>query len=235
MGLVANQSAYVSFRLRLKAAGFIVIFGWLCSSGNAAGIADAGFFLDKPSTLITFETDGAGNPVTVQDGLSLAFPGNEYAAFGVLFNPAVAWVNDAGPDFDAAQAIGGSMPIGIPGSGIDNFTLSFSVPVRAFGFWVVKAGTVLPSFTALDDQGQVIDSVVFDSNFVDGTAGVASFGFMGITADRNIASVQITKHAALFDNLYFSPIPEPGTLSLALFGALGMAGWLLGPALRRRY
>ncbi len=187
----------------------------------AAGISDASFFSGMPHTLITFDVDGAGTPLNIIQGGRLLMPQMEYASQGIQFSPSVYWVNDSGSSFDQAQAIGGSLPIAIPSGLIGDFSITFLVPTHAFGFWVVNNNTAphLPVFTALDLNGNVIESVTFQAPFIDGTIGVADYGFMGIVSDTQIGSVRITKDAAIFDNLRFSIVPEPGAMALLLVAA----------------
>jgi hypothetical protein len=97
------------------------------------------------------------NPVILSNGSSREMPFGEYAALGFTFNPVIRWINDAGPDFDAAQAIGGSPEISIPSGTKDDYFINFSVPVRAFGFWVINNNTagVTPVFEAYGANGLI--------------------------------------------------------------------------------
>jgi hypothetical protein len=214
----------------LVAAG---VLGFGASASHAAIIDSASFFQSIPHTLIDFETDGLGNPLSLIDGQSAVMPAAEYAAAGVTFVSAVRWVNDASPAFDAAQAIGGSPDHAIPSAFVGNFAFTFSVPVRAFGMWVINndgADPAGPSFLAYDANNVLIESVQFQGALIDGNVNdgntVATYGYMGIHADRDIARVEVRKVAATFDDLRFSAVPAPGVAGLA-----GIAG-LLG--LRRR-
>ena len=54
-------------------------------SANAALITDPSFFNGIPTTVINFETDGAGNPITLIQGQRQAMPSNAYAPQGVTF------------------------------------------------------------------------------------------------------------------------------------------------------
>lgn len=206
---------------------------------SAAGLAradaidDKSFFDEFPSTVISFETDGDGNEVSLLEGQSQAMPATAYSSLGVTFDPAVQWVNDGTPAFDAAQMIGGSPDIAIPSADVDLFEIIFSVPVRAVGMFVVNnrnASTVVPTFTALDAAGQELGSVEFGEPFVDGTIVfpnaptiVADYGFMGISSDAPIAKLVVEKDAAILDDLTFTTVPTPGTVALGL-AALGIAG-----------
>lgn len=215
----------------MRAGRLLSIAGGLsvAALAHAGVISDASYFNPLPTTLIDFETDGLGSPVSLIEGQIMLMPAAEYASVGVTFSPQVYWVNDASGDFDSAQALGGSLDNAIPSSAVNTFTINFSVPVQAFGLWVVNNSTADPNgptFTARDGSNQVIESVQFNGALVDGTVGVASYGFMGIFSPTQISSVTITKQAAIFDDLRFSTAPTPGAL-----GVLGVAGLL---AKRRR-
>ncbi|MCJ7544195.1 MAG: PEP-CTERM sorting domain-containing protein, partial [Phycisphaerae bacterium] len=96
-------------------------------------------------------------------------------------------------------------------------------------FWVVDNNTMapVPSFTAKNSSGAVLETVTFQGALVDGHVGVADYGFMGIWAAENIARVEISQDGSLFDNLTFSGVPEPTSLALLAVGAVAV--------LRRRW
>ena len=201
-----------------------------CTAG-AAPISDAAFFNPLSHTLVTFEVDGAGNPLNIAESGAVQMPAGEYASLGITFNPAITWVNDSGADFEAAQAIGGSAPVAIPDFLEDAFRIQFSPPVHAVGFWVVDntGRPTRPQFTALDGALQTIEQVTFTGGFVDGTIGVAAYGFMGITSTTPIAAVDIVKDATNFDSFRFSTVPEPSAAAAA-----ALCGMLMTLARRRR-
>lgn len=206
----------MSTRLLAAIAGLFV-----ASHALAGVISDSSFFDSIPSTLIDFETDGAGSPLTLVDGQFAPMPGAEYALMGVTFSPNIFWVNDQSPVFDTAQSLGGSLDHAIPSSQVNTFTMSFGVPVRAFGFWVVSnLAFADPVFVARDSSNQVIDTVIFTGGLIDGTVTsanvTAAYGFMGIHSPTPIASVTITKGAAIFDDLRFSSVPSPSLLPAGL-------------------
>lgn len=230
-----TQRRISSFAPRL--AGLLVASAGSLAATHSAGaalITDASYFDGIPTTVINFETDGAGNPITLIQGQRQAMPSDAYAPQGVAFvGTNMSWVNDGNSAFDAAQSIGGSPTVSIPSSVCNLFTMTFSVPVRAFGFFVVNnrtADPIGPTFVARDAQGNVLDTASWDAKFIDGTITtpntVADYGFMGITASDLIASVTVTKQAAIMDDLRFSPVPTPG--AVALSGVAGLVG------LRRR-
>ena len=199
-----------------------VVLATAASSASAQVIADRSFFDTLPSTLIDFETRGDGTPVVLRPGDSETLPAGEYAAQGVTFNMDIEWVNDAGVDFSAAQAIGGSPDIGIPDLP-DDFTMFFDAPVRAFGFWVVNNRTrsIDPRFEAFDASGASLGIAVFNGSLIDGITGIAEYGFMGIASPgAPIASVRITKDATMFDDLVFTTVPAPASTTAIILGVL---------------
>lgn len=63
--------------------------------------------------------------------------------------------------------------------------------------------------------------MTFTGGLVDGTIGIATYGFMGITSTTPIAAVDIVKDATILDNFRFSTVPEPSaTAAAALCGVL---------------
>lgn len=208
------------------AIGILVAAG-LAGTSTAAPIDDISFFTSIPHTLINFESDGSGAPVSLIQGETMPMPANEYAAFGVSFNIPIFWANDGNSAFDAAQLLGGGSPVNsIPSAAINSFEILFTTPIRAAGLWVCNnrlADAAGPLFTAFNSSGQMIDSAQFGAAFIDGTRTnqntTADYGFMGIhSPNEDIARIVITKQAAILDNLMFSPVPAPGALALAALG-----------------
>jgi hypothetical protein len=212
-----------NLRCGMAAAGVLIA----CSQASASIIDSASYFQSIPHTLINFELDEQGQPLDLIDGESRVMPLSAYAPQGVTFLQPVRWVNDASPAFDAAQVIGGSPDHGIPSAFSGNFSFTFSVPVRAFGMWVVNnqgLDPVGPVFRAYDAQNVLIESVRFEGALIDGNVNDgstnATYGFMGLFADRDIARVEVEKVAVLLDDLRFSPIPAPGAVGVLAAGAL---------------
>ena len=192
---------------------------------SATVILDSDFFSGTTHMLITFETDGMGNLIDLGRGDYLSMPSDEYAHYGFTFEPDISWVNDAGSEFDEAQAIGGSPEIGIPGAD-DDFIINFSVPVRAFGFWVINNPNPdsAPHLTlqAYGDNG-LIEEAIFEGDAIDGAIGnSAEYGFLGIASKKFITSIHVTKGATMLDNFTFSPIPEPATFLILGLGCLAL-------------
>jgi hypothetical protein len=187
------------------------------------GIESATFFDSVPHSLVNFEHRGDGvSPVSLIAGETALLNAAEYSSLGFSFDRDIQWVNDANAMFDAAQAVGGSPQIGIPGSLHSEFEIHFATTVRAFGFWVVNNSIAdhFPQFEAFDAANNSLGYYSFGDGFVDGFIGVAQYGFMGISSPTPIARVRITKDYAMLDNFTFSAVPSAGTLGiLPLLGA----------------
>jgi hypothetical protein len=187
-------------------------------------ILDSDFFSGTTHMVITFETDGMGNKLNLAEGQTQSMPAEEYAHYGFTFEPDISWVNDAGVAFDEAQVIGGSPEIGIS-AGVDDFTINFSFPVRAFGFWVINNHSRGADYLTLEAYGDngLIEEAIFEGDAIDGVIGSsAEYGFLGIASDQFITSIHVTKDAAMLDNFMFSPIPEPATFLLLGLGCLAL-------------
>jgi hypothetical protein len=216
----------------------VVVFFFSSRPASAMVILDSDFFSGTTRTVITFETDGMGNLLDLGQGQSQSMPADEYAHYGFTFEPSISWVNDASPAFDEAQVIGGSPEIGIP-AGVNDFTINFSVPVRAFGFWVINnplaQDELYPGLTlqAYGADG-LIEEVIFEGDAIDGVIvshdydGIpfddiedrAEYGFLGIASEKFITSAHVTKGATMLDNFTYSPIPEPATFLILNLGFL---------------
>jgi len=207
----------------------VVFFALLAEMGATA----QGSFFDvfaPPSgcSVINFETDGAGNTLNIPEGSTQDLYSDEYSSQGVLFDHDILWVNDHGADFEAAQAIGGSPQISIPGSSgtMTDLVISFSVPVKTVGLWVIDRNDKpnVPSLEARDGSGNILGTVTFAGDFVDGSVGLVDYGFLGVSCDTTIKSIRLSYDFTGFDNLTFGPetVPEPGCLALLGVGAVAM-------------
>ena len=195
---------------------------------SATLILDSDFFSGTTYMFITFETDGMGNKLNLVQGQSQSMPADEYAHYGFTFEPGISWVNDKSSAFDEAQAIGGSPEIGIPGALNDDFTINFSFPVRAFGFWVInnpdQSNEPYPDLTlqAFGADG-LIEEAIFEGDAIDGVLeDRTEYGFLGIASDQFITSIHVTKGATTLDNFTYSPIPEPATFLILGLGCLAL-------------
>ncbi len=201
----------------------------LASVASAGVISDTSYFNAFPTTLINFETDGVGTPITLIQAQSLAMPLGAYSNLGVTFVDQVNWVNDGTSAFDAAQTIGGSPVNSIPSASVSSFRFDFTVPIYAFGFFVINNAGVDPNgprFVAKDSLGNVLDTAQFGAGFADGQITVgpttASYGFMGIFSNTPIARVEVTKQAAILDDLRFTSVPTPGVGAVVGLAAAGL-------------
>lgn len=204
----------------------------IAGSALGAPISDRAFFDDLSPTVIDFETDGSGSALDLIQGEIVSLPADEYASLGVRFNQDIAWVNDGNAQMDAAQVLAATPVVSIPSSQFNSFSILFDVPVQAFGMFVANnrvAHQAGPSFTAYDSDGMVIETVTWGAGFIDNGFSLVDYGFMGISsAGVSIARVEITKQAAILDDLTFAVVPSPGAM-----GVLAGAG-LVGARRRRR-
>ena len=218
----------------------VVVLSFSGRPASAMVILDPNFFSGTTHMVITFETDGMGNKLKIAEGQTKSMPSDEYAHYGFTFEPDISWVNATGFRFDEAQAIGGSPEIGISDWDEDDFTINFSFPVRAFGFWVinnpVQVDELYPYLTLqaygadglieeVTFEGDAIDDVIVSRDEVgDGVyiEGRIEYGFLGIASDQFITSIHVTKGATMLDNFTYSPIPEPATFLLLGLGCLAL-------------
>lgn len=192
---------------------------------SGAAIFDASYFDGVLHTLITFETDGNGDPVYLAHTAIFL---DEYFDQGFTFMDTTWFYRDSTADAQGAQAIGGSpenyMRIPYP---FDMLTIDFNVPVTAFGLWIqannrYDTGIVFRAY-ASSGVPELIDTVYFEDDAIDGTIGEVDYGFLGISSDREISYVTINcrENAFLMDNLMFDyAVPEPSIPMLLSAGGL---------------
>jgi hypothetical protein len=225
------------FSSRLHLASLFLLAAAVVGRAGGAGAFYDAAYLPVVRTQVNFETDAAGQAVAVQDGTSKAMPADAYLAKGFTFEPAIHWVNPSvNGDFEAAQAVGGSLPIGIPRYDDDEFLITFTTAVRTFGCWVVNNRTAADPNVILTVYGAAgpLAEVRFEGLAIDGREGVADYGFLGYTAAENIVAIHVRKDATLFDNFVFSSLAASLPLAdLTGDGQVGLAdlgqwaaGWL---------
>jgi hypothetical protein len=194
----------------------------------AASPAEAGFFrngfgLVSPDVTIEF------------DELALAtgtFVDDEYAAFGIVLDPGVIQYNVGGSPFAGISGgYVGNFGTPPPPPVTDPFSIRFNAPVSAAAFALatnVSAGpadftTIAPYLNGVLVAGPAT-AYVHNS-----LAEFAFIGFDGAIFDEIRLNIQ-GNGAMLMDNVQFTLVPEPATLSLFGAAALGM----LARARRRR-
>jgi len=231
--MASNSSVH---RVQVRIATLLLI-ALHATSSSASPINDASYFATLPHVLIDFDTYADGTPLGFPNDTVTNMSPVQYLSKGVLISLDFAWDSGAIPDFAAARAIGGSplfdlMIFSQPHRPVVTFTND----VSAFGFWVIadRSRSGLTRFDAYDAHQQLIETVSFGPTFIDGTIGIAQFGFMGIAAP-GIHSVVVTSSSpsigvyAVFDNLTFTTVPEPSSpamCSSALFTMGLVACWL---------
>ena len=168
---------------------------------NAAPITDFAYFDDIEHTEITFELDGAGNTIPVISNVTLA--ATEYAAQGVTILPNTRLARDSNSCFRFLQNINGSTPYGLIASDTD--ALEFDPPISAFAVSFVDILARNASFTALDGDGNIIETAVFAGPFIDGDGcSFLEFGVIGISSTTPIARVEIIAISGSIDNLRYA-------------------------------
>jgi hypothetical protein len=120
-----------------------------------------------------------------------------------------------------------------------SFTIGFSAPVAAFGFWGVDIGDFNGQVTLTLQSGSIVNLVVPNSINIAG-GSVLYYGLIASGAGELFTSITFGNTNAgtdffAFDDMTIGslqqvrPTPEPGTLAL-----LGLAAAVAGAAARRR-
>jgi hypothetical protein len=175
-----------------------------------------------------------GNPLGI-------YPGNQYAALGVLFrtgsltdNVAVGNTVTLTNQVDGFEVLGGpgqpaisppNLAIAI-GGGLNDLLMTFTRPVTSVQLTsdnypespdvirlIALAATPNPSqFTVLAFDQKLDDAVAPPDNLLSVDLGGAPFSY---------AVFEVTTEQEGFDDLRFNPTPEPSTLMLAALALLG--------------
>jgi PEP-CTERM motif-containing protein len=177
---------------------------------------------------------------TEQNSLGI-YPGNQYAALGILFrtgsvtgNVAVGNTVTLDNSVDGFEVLGGpgqpaiSPPnFAIPlGAGLNDLLMTFTTPVTSVQLTsdnypetpdvirlIALAATPTPNqFTVLAFDQKLDDAVAPPDNLLSVNLGGAPFSY---------AAFEITTEQEEFDDLRFTPTPEPSTLVLAALALLG--------------
>jgi hypothetical protein len=160
------------------------------------------------------------------NGETLAMPLTEYASRGVVFLDEINWVNDGNGSFDAAQLIGGGSPtLSIPSANVDFFRVQFTIPIRGFALFIAnnrEEDPEGPTIVAKDINGNVIETINWGAAFIDGSVGVADYGWFGLQTETFIRTIEISKDAAIFDNFIYSEVPSPAPAFALLLAGAGL-------------
>lgn len=173
----------------------------------------------------------AGTIINFDDGVNLTPIGSFYSANGVLFGNA-KWYQDtrAGstPPFMIAgeNAVGG-YPVDIFPRLTNPIVATFTTPATSVSITALDVGLNGARIDAVDGDGEII---AFDQRYGATPSGDGEFFLLTVSATGGISSVRLYQPSSgyadglFWDNLAFTPSPEPATLGLL---ALGCAGTLL--------
>lgn len=227
---------------RLATIGLSGLLMLVASASGGIVIDDKSDFDGADFTVIDFESLGDGSPLVLDEGFWIELDPDEFAAQGVRISAHLnfmgreqAFIGNGIPSkpFDLLQPLVGSPPnLLFAPSEIEAGRLRFdflstvnAVGIAAFSNSLGRGERM----EAFDSMGDLLASVDFENELVDGTflgsdydvEGDLSFGFFGMyLPDASIDHVIITKGLSGFDDLYFGVIPEPTTLLLLFGGGL---------------
>lgn len=175
---------------------------------------------------INFDTDAAGNPLTAPSSFSLTSPlTNLYSPLGVTFSgPASlnggAILNQSGgfgvnarssPNFLAFNRTT-TVPMQNGGFPRDPETMTFSPPVSAASIFASGGGQ------ASSFRMEAFDSGGISLGFSTGSNAPAAYVALNVASGTPISRIVLTETsgdtAFVYDDLNFTPIPEPRTATI---------------------
>ncbi len=175
------------------------------SSLQAAPITVEGDVFDSGDPRLDFQTNGAGVLFNFSPGTGATLPSTEYASQGVTFLPDTRVSRDSSLTFRDCQLLGGAGDTGLQAGPL--LQIVFAQPVSAFGFWHTESSGAIgfTCFTAKDEFGAPIETIILGNPFLTGCNGSIVSGFMGISSAIPIATVQVDAFSGLIDNLRWIP------------------------------
>ncbi len=178
---------------------------------QAAPITVEGDVFDPGDPRLDFQTNGAGVLFNFPIGTGATLPSTEYAGQGVTFLPDTRVSRDSSLAFRNCQLLGGAGDTGLQAGPL--LEIVFAQPVSAFGLWHTELSGAIgfTSYTAKDEFGAPIETIVLGNPFLTGCNGSIVSGFMGISSSTPIASVQVDAFAGLIDNLRWIPTAPADT------------------------